>query len=67
MDHMENNEMGPADIEALRQKLAAVNKQVRELKDVAGDFPAFDKNITRIQASLNMMNLALGGSVIDEP
>jgi hypothetical protein len=55
-----------ANIDELKQKLAVLSKQAQELKDAASGIPSFERNLVRIQASLNMMNIALGGSVVDE-
>jgi hypothetical protein len=57
--------MQKADLEQMGQKLASLQKQVAELKGLSTEFPAFERNTIRIEASLNMMAIALGRSVLE--
>lgn len=58
--------MEQALLDGYRQKLAALKNMARELKESAEDFPALKRNLARVEASLNMMALNLGLSVLDE-
>lgn len=58
--------MEQAQVDGLREKLAALKAQARDIKEAAGGFPAIDRNTARIEASLNMMAVALGESALDE-
>jgi hypothetical protein len=47
-------------IEALRERTARLQAELRALTDEAGDFPAVAKNAARIKASLAMIQINLG-------
>jgi len=57
--------MQKTDLEQMGQMLTSLQKQVTELKGLSAGFPAFERNAVRIEASLNMMAIALGRSVLD--
>jgi len=50
----------------VRQHLAKMRRELDALLDQAGDFPALECNVARMKSSLNMMAIALGGSVLEE-
>ncbi len=58
--------MDESKIAGLRQKLASLKGQVAELKEQAGEFPAIGRNSERMEASLAMMAVALGVSVLEQ-
>ena len=50
----------------LAEKLDAIRSLMAELKEQAGDFPSIVRNGVRVEASLNMMAVALGVSVLEK-
>lgn len=59
---MKQNEM-----DQMGQKLESLQKQLAELKALSAGFPAFERNAVRVEASLNMMAVALGRSALEKP
>ena len=59
--------MEPGKREELADKLAAIRSLLAELKEQAGDFPSLERNAARVEASLGMMAVALGLSVLERP
>lgn len=57
--------MKPSELEQIGQKLTSLKEQVAEFKGLAVDFPSLQRNIARVEASLNMMATALGRSVLE--
>jgi hypothetical protein len=45
------------DIKALCEKISAMKQNAIELKDMGAFFPALDRNIARILASLKMLEI----------
>jgi hypothetical protein len=45
------------DIKALSEKILAMKQNATELKDMGAFFPALDRNIARILASLKMLEI----------
>lgn len=44
-------------------RIQAMKREAEKLKDMAGNFPALDKNMTRILASIKMLELNISDIV----
>ena len=59
--------MEQSELEQMGQKLTSLQEQVAELRGLSANFPSFQRNAARMEASLNMMATALGRSVLEKP
>jgi hypothetical protein len=59
--------MNQTEVDQMSQKLTLLKEQVAELKGLSADFPSLIRNAARVEASLNMMAIALGRSVLEKP
>ena len=48
---------GDMDLEAMQDKVQTLRKTAEELKAAAGAFPAVERNVTRILASIKMLEI----------
>lgn len=55
--------MGQPDVEKFKERVAGLMDEVDRIIEDADGWPAVSANAGRIRASLNMIRIALGGSV----
>ena len=51
------------DLKEIAAKITLMKKSAEELKTMAGDFPALDRNTSRILASIKMLELNISDLV----
>ena len=51
------------DLREIDSRIQAMKREAEELKSMAGNFPALDKNMTRILASIKMLELNISDVV----